>query len=151
MDTSLEAIQKAMQESGVGLRENIEGLEEAMLKKEQVEYDLYHHFFPGIYIREVLIPKGALVLGHYHKTECLNIFLKGKATLVDDNGSTSTIEAPMMFMSKPGRKLAYAIEDMTWQNIFLTDETNIEKLEEMYFDMSDNFLSSRERGELCQQ
>ena len=147
MDTNLEVMQK----TGVAIRENIDEVEKLMLEKDQVECDVQHYFFPGMYIREVSIPKGTLALGHYHKTKHLNIFLKGKATFIDDKGEASTIEAPMMFMSKPGRKIAYAVETMVWQNIFLTEETSIEKLEEALLDKSDYFLSLQERSKLCQQ
>jgi len=122
-----------------------------MLQREQAEYQEIHHFFPGMYIREAFIPKGTFVVGHYHKTEHLNIFLKGKATLINDKGEATVMEAPMMFMAKPGRKIAYADEDMVWQNIFVTDETDIDKLEDMLLDKSEYYLSTQERSKLCQQ
>jgi hypothetical protein len=38
----------------------------------------------------------------------------------------------MTFVGKPGRKVAYIIETVVFQNIYATDETDIEKLENMF-------------------
>lgn len=136
MDCNIEVAK----ETGLSIREHVGEVEKIMLEEEQVECNVYHHFHKGLYVREVHIPKGTFVIGHYHKTEHLNVFLKGKATFIDYDGNVATMEAPMMFSSQPGRKIAFAIEDMVWQNIFPTDEKNIEKIEAMYLDKSDCFM-----------
>jgi hypothetical protein len=43
-------------------------------------------------------------------------------------------------MAKPGRKIAYIIETVVFQNIYSTPETDIEKLENMCVDNSKDFL-----------
>lgn len=146
MDFSLEKLQ----ENALSIRENIGEVEKVMLKEDQAECNVYHHFHQGIYVREVHIPKGAFVIGHHHKTNHLNVFLKGKATFIDAEGVVATMEAPMMFSSPPGRKIAFAEEDMVWQNIFATEETNIEKLEDMFLDKTDYFLE-QQTGDIRQE
>jgi len=42
----------------------------------------------------------------------------------------------MTFMAKPGRKVAYIVETVVFQNIYSTSETDIEKLENMCVDNS---------------
>ena len=108
---------------------NIELAEKMLLPEPQVECPVYNHFMPGIYIREMHIPKGTLVIGHEHIVESTNVFLKGKLKLLQEDGSWQELEAPMMFKGKLGRKVAIALEDCVWQNIFATDETDIEVLE----------------------
>lgn len=123
---------------------DIDDMERAMLKIEQVEglsvdCPVIHRFSPGLYIREVFIPADTLALGHFQKTEHLNIFLQGKIMMLSDNGEKVELKAPMMFTGKPGRKLGYIREDVVWLNIYPTSETNIEKLEETYLDKSDGW------------
>jgi hypothetical protein len=43
-------------------------------------------------------------------------------------------------MAKPGRKIAYIIETVVFQNIYSTSETDIEKLENMLVDNSKELL-----------
>jgi hypothetical protein len=95
-----------------------------------------HHFGPGIYVREVHIPKGALALGHAQKFEHLNVMLKGKVAMPSPDGGLKIIEAPSIYTGQPGRKFGYVLEDVVWQNIYATDETDIDKLEAMFLDKS---------------
>ena len=91
---------------------------------------------PNIYIREVTIPAGTLSIGHYQKTEHLNIMLAGRVTMVNEDGSKTEISAPQVFVSKPGRKIGYIHEKMVWQNVYATFETDVEKLESMFLEKS---------------
>ena len=108
-----------------------ESLAKTELQKPQVDCPVVHRFGPGIYIREIFVPAGTFIIGHYHKYAHTNIMLKGKATLVMEDGTISQLQAPFLYVGTPGRKMAHVHEDMVWQNIYATDETDIEKLEEM--------------------
>ena len=99
----------------------------------QVECPVQHHFGPGVYVRECAMPAGSIVVGHYHRQSSLNVMLKGRMVLLVD-GQVTVIEAPYMTISGPGRKAAYVLEDVVWQNIWATEETDIEKLEDMFVD-----------------
>jgi len=116
--------------------EPIEALEADMLKMDQVDCPVIHRFSPGLYIREVSIPAGTLAIGHFQKTEHLNIFLQGRVLIMGDNGKARELAAPMIFAGKPGRKFGYIKEDVVWLNVYPTDETDIDTLEEMYLDKS---------------
>ena len=110
--------------------EHVQSLENIVVCVPQAEGAVIHRFAPGLYIREVRAPGGILAIGHYQKTEHLNVFLKGKVTVINDDGSTTDLSAPMMFIGKPGRKCGYIHEEMIWQNIYPTTETDVEKIEE---------------------
>lgn len=125
----------AVQEAGT-MVEKIDSLQTHMLAMPQAKCNVFHRFAPGIYIREVSISAGTLVVGHIHKHEHLNLLLKGKVVLLNDDGTTVTYTAPAMLVGKPGRKVAYVEEDMVWQNIYATSETDVEKLEEELLDKS---------------
>ncbi len=111
--------------------ECIDKLEVEILKQSQIEAPVYHHFSPGIYIREINMKADSFAIGHWQKTEHLNVFLKGRVSMVNDDGTISELKAPMMFIGKPGKKCGYIHEDVVWLNIYATEETDTEKLEDM--------------------
>lgn len=121
----------------------VDTLEVEMLKQEQEQCPVYHHFSPGLYIREVNLPAGIVAIGHRQRKKHLNIFLKGKVSIINDDGSVSDIEAPMLFTGKPGRKCGYIHEDTVWLNIYPTDERDIETLEATFLDKSQNWQDAQ--------
>lgn len=116
--------------------EKLELLEDHMLDLPQVECPVVHHFGPGIYIREVHLPAGIFAVGHAQRFEHLNIMLKGAVAMVGDDGQLKIIRAPTIFTGQPGRKFGYVLEDTIWQNVYATDETDIDILEATYLDKS---------------
>jgi hypothetical protein len=117
----------------------IEALEREMLKLPQAPCGVRHHFIAGLYIRELKIAADTYAIGHKHKLSHINILLKGKVAMVAPDGSTVELVAPYTFIGAPGRKVGYIREDMTWLNIFQTDETDVSKLEGILFDKSEAF------------
>ncbi len=110
----------------------VETLEEIMLEQPQADCPVIHRFGPSVYIREIRLPAGAFVVGAHHKTEHLNIMLTGRVTVRTDDGRVEDLTAPMIFVGKPGKKIGYVHEDVVWQNVYSTDETDIETLERMF-------------------
>lgn len=119
---------------------DIDALERDFLQQEQVDCPVVHRFGPGIYVREVHMPAGAYIIGHRHKTTHLNVMLTGRLGLLNDDETETILEAPQTFVAPPGRKMAYIYEDVVWQNIHVTDETDVEKLEDMFLDKSPAYL-----------
>lgn len=116
--------------------EKVQTLEKHFLNEKQADCPVTHIFAPNIYIRQVAIPAGTFSIGHYQTTEHLNIMLKGRVTMVNEDGSHSELVAPQTFVAKPGRKIGYIHEDMIWQNVYSTNETDVEKLEAMFLHKS---------------
>lgn len=116
-----------------------EDLELIMLVEEQVECPVVHHFGPGIYIRELSMKAGTLAIGHRQKFDHVNIVLKGKVAVLGDNGQVNIIEAPMMFVGKPGRKIGMVLEDLVWQNVYATELTDVDEIETHFLDKSMNW------------
>ena len=122
---------------------------EAVVRKiadfEQIELPLTHHFSPGIYMREIFMPKGAFVIGHKHKTQHLNVVLSGSARVMVD-GQIYDIQAPYIMESGPGvRKVLFIEEDMRWATVHVNsdEERNVAKLEERLIDVSEEFLKAK--------
>jgi len=89
-----------------------------------------HFFAPGVYLRTLFIPKGYVLVGAIHKTETLNILLKGKISVMTSNGEYIVAKAPYIFAAKPGQKVGYAIEDVWYANIF-PNVDNIEDIKQL--------------------
>ena len=135
-------------------RRDILNLEEAM--RDMPGYDdggkeicrIKHYFAPGVYAREMWMPKDCLITGKIHMTEHLNILSQGKVS-VSNRGESITMEAPYTFVSPIGTKRAiYAHEDSTWTTIHVTDLTDPEEIEEEIiaetFSRLDGFLARRD-------
>ena len=97
----------------------------------QVDCQTKHYFGPSIYIREVTMPAGAVVIGKPHRKEHMCVMLQGRMIVVDAEGNQKELVAPMTFVGGAGRKVAYILETTVFQNILATDETNIDVLENM--------------------
>jgi hypothetical protein len=129
-------------------KEKVQILESTFLKQPQVDCPVVHRFGPNIYIREVTIPAGSLSIGHYQKTTHLNNMLTGRVTIINEDGSHTELIAPQTFVSKPGRKIGYIHETIVWQNIYATDETDVEKLEAMFLDKSQTWQEHQKNQHL---
>jgi len=118
---------------------NVEEAEKAMLQLPQVDCPLVHHFGPNLCIREVFMPKGTMAVGHKQKFKHMNVLLKGKVMMLNEDGSTKILEAPFIFEGEPGRKIGYVLEDMVWQNIYATDLKDSNEVEEFFVEKSENW------------
>jgi len=115
----------------VPARERVDRLEAAMLALPQTECPVRHHFAPGVYAREITIPKDTVLVGVVHKRDNLVVLSAGRLRLVTDDG-TVEIAAPHTLLCKAGAKnAAVALEDSVWTNFFATDETDTDKLVEL--------------------
>jgi len=123
---------------------SVDALENKLLDVDQVDCPVVHRFGPGVYIREVTLPAGTLAIGHRHKFAHINIVLKGTVLVLNDNGTSSEIEAPFVYTSQPGRKVVLAKTEVVWQNIFATTERDVETLEAYLLDKSDAWLEDSE-------
>jgi len=114
----------------VARRDKIDKLESMLAELPQGEAPVTHHYAKGVYGREMLIPKGTILIGKIHRYETLNVFVKGDMTIITEQGK-KRIQAPMIIVSAPGTKRGgYAHEDSIWLCIHGTEETNLDKIEQ---------------------
>lgn len=125
-------------------RAELERAEGKMLQGVQPVTFLKHHFAPGIYVREIWMPAGAIILGHEHTGDHLNIVVSGKF-LLRAEGCVRQISAgptPVTFRSKAGvRKALYIIEDTTYMTVHENPDNcrDIPTLEERFTKPSATF------------
>jgi hypothetical protein len=123
----------------------LDTIEAMMLAAPQIEISVSHHFGPGIYIRSGFMPAGVQAIGHAHKKPHMNMLAQGKLAIACD-GIVRVIEAPYLFASDGGRKLVYVMEDAVLMNIYATDETDIDVIEETFVDKSDAWRDAHQRA-----
>lgn len=122
------------------LSQKVEVLLAKSLERPQLDCQTKHYFGPGIYIREVTMPAGAVVIGKPHRKEHMCVMLQGRMIIVDSDGNKKELVAPLTFVGGPGRKVAYILETTVFQNILATEETDIEVLENMLVDNTQPML-----------
>jgi quercetin dioxygenase-like cupin family protein len=111
-----------------------------------------HHFAPGVYLREFFLPKGMYFTSKIHKTTHFLIVASGKTKIVSEKGE-QIIVGPTVLLTTPGTKRAvYGIEDTTFFTVHVSEETDLEKLEDNLiaksFDDTDLIEATKKIGEL---
>lgn len=128
--------------------EALEQLEGDWLRnnRPQVGVDIRHRFGPGVYLRELTVPAGTIVVGHHHKFAHTNLMTQGRITLFKPDGTRLEITPPFTMVAPPGRKVFFAHEKSVWVNVYATDQTDVDVLEEMLLDKTQTHqLSEGER------
>jgi quercetin dioxygenase-like cupin family protein len=92
---------------------------------------LKHSFAPGVYVREIFIPKGTLIVGKIHKHAHPNFLMKGEVSVYTEDGGIERLKAPLSMISPAGTKrVVYAHEDTLWITVHVTNETDLKNIEE---------------------
>lgn len=132
-------------------REDLMRLEETLLKiPGAVKGDsdlmpLKHSFAEGVYVREIFIPKGTILTGKIHRHSHPNFLMKGEVIVATEYGGREHLKAPMSMISKAGTKRAIiALEDTVWVTVHVTDETDLQKIEDYVIAPSYEALNSLE-------
>lgn len=116
------------------MRARVDRLESALIDTPQIDCPVRHHFAPGIYAREIFIPKGTVLVGAVHKTDNLVIVSQGRLQMVTEHG-TREVQAGDTVLCKAGTKnAAVALEDCRWTNILHNPDntTDTAELVEMF-------------------
>lgn len=111
---------------------------------------LKHSFSNGIYVREIFIPKGMIVVGRIHKHEHPNFLLQGSVIVATESQGLQKLTAPVSMISPAGTKRALiTLEDVIWVTVHRTGETDPTKMvDELTYETYEEF--ERYTGEsLC--
>ena len=128
---------------------NILALEKLILSEEQIDLELKHTIHDGIYIREMYIPKGVLLVGKRHRNETINILTKGTMT-ISEGTESFTISAPYTFIGdKFAKKAGYAHEDSIWVNIIRTDLDDLEEIEKQVIIQEEEYSMLTGKDSVC--
>ncbi len=109
---------------------------------------LKHTFVDGAYVREIFMPKGVMLTSKIHKIKHPYFVMKGKCSVVTEDG-VQEITAPFQGITEPGTKrLLYMHEDTVWITVHVTNETDLEKIEEQVIAKTFDELPLERKGEL---
>ncbi len=114
-----------------------------------IDLKVEHQFFNGMYWRKLYIPKGVTLIGKRHREVTMNMLIKGSMVIYDEHSSIN-IEAGWYGESdKFTKKAGYAYEDSVFVNIHVTDETDLDKLEEMFIIEEDEYIALSGKENKC--
>lgn len=124
--------------SNLVARNRILALQDAMLalpeeytKASMAACVVTHHFAPGLYVREMLIPEGTVIIGKLHRHAHANTVSLGKLEVATEFDKYQ-IHAPYTFVSEPGTKrVVVALTDVIWTTYHLnpSDTRDLAELE----------------------
>tara|TARA_Y100000310_G_C20194050_1_gene583808 strand:- start:96 stop:605 length:510 start_codon:yes stop_codon:yes gene_type:complete len=130
-DSSLQSFADSISTNRDIIKNTAQALKEKIESGELIEQDcpVVHRFSPGLYLREILMPKGTRIIGKIHATEHFNVVLTGRCTVITVEGIME-IEAPYTFISKAGiQKVVIVHDDCQWQTLHVTNKTEIDEIE----------------------
>jgi hypothetical protein len=91
---------------------------------------LKHSFADGCYVREIFNPAHELIVTKIHKKAHPFFLLKGEMSILTEEG-VKRIKAPYYGITPAGTKrLIYTHEDVVFVTVHVTNETDLEKIEE---------------------
>lgn len=122
------------QEHNLVSAEKIDAVVGKMLQMPQAECPIKNYVGGGVYIREITIEAGVFSIGHYQNFEHMNNLVEGRVIMLEPDGTTKELAAPLTFTYREGNKAGYILERMVWQNIYPNpdNETDLEVLENRF-------------------
>lgn len=119
-----EAIGRALMEAAkTPSREQIDTLEAGLLQMPQIDIPVQHRFAEqeGLYAREIVIPKGALMTGRVHKHQHVSVMVRGDMTVLTEAGM-QRVKGYHCWICEPGTKrVGYAHEETVWLTVHHTE------------------------------
>jgi hypothetical protein len=111
--------------------DRLDKLEVQLSQQPQIDCPLLHYFTPGLYIREIFMPTGALIISKIHNTEHPFVISKGSAYVKVNDWHWELLEAPYTGITYPGtRRVLYIEEDCVWTTFHPTDITPVDRSDE---------------------
>jgi len=113
----------------VPTRAEIVGLQEALAVAPVrcVLPEPVHRFAPGMYMRELIVPAGMLIVGKIHRYDHFLMVMSGRALVISEFGN-QVVTAGHISVSKAGvKRVVYGLEDTR----FITLHTNKEDTQDL--------------------
>lgn len=108
------------------------------------QYEPEHIFTEGLYTRVLTIPAHHFCIGKVHRFKTLNILLQGEIIIyVAENQPPKIFKAPAIFESlEQTRKIGYALSEVKFANVHITNETDLEIIENNFVIPESELLDS---------
>lgn len=103
-------------------REQITRLQSAMVPLQCEQPVPGHHFAPGMYLRELTVPAGMVIVGKIHKHAHFLLVISGLARVVSEFGD-EIVGAGYIAVSQPGvKRVVHAIEETHFVTVHVNKE-----------------------------
>ena len=97
----------------------------------EIDLGIVHHFSDGVYARQMALPKDHFAVTHAHEYDHLSILASGRV-IVEIDGNSEEFAAPACINISAGKHhRIVALEDSVWFCVHATDETDVDKLDEV--------------------
>lgn len=124
------ALRDAMLDSlpAIVTRDQVERLEQFVLKAPQIDLKTTHVLSGGVYARTIFIPAGTVLTGATHRKDHVNV-LQGDIVVTTDEGM-KRLTGHHVLPTRAGMKRAgWALGDTWWTTLIRTDKTNLNEIE----------------------
>ena len=130
----LEIIQNAFIENND--QEGIHGDGENLVNCE--DFPITNHFSDGLYMRQMKMQAGSMVISAMHHTNHFWFLLSGKVDVIADEENVEHIAPCWSYSLKGTKRLIKCIEDCVWINIIAnpTNTKDMEKVEKSFFSIT---------------
>lgn len=133
----------------VPTREKIQRLQETMLPMQTEQPEPRHFFAPGMYMRELVVPSGMLMVGKIHKHAHFLMVLKGKAEVISEFGRM-VVEAGHLSVSPAGvKRVVLALEDTQFVTVHVNknDSQDLQIIEAEHIEPEVLSLNDKDKQE----
>jgi len=105
-------------------------------------YPVKHYFTPGLYVREITMPEGAVLTSKIHKTEHPFVISKGKCLVyLNREDGWKELSSPYIGITKPNtRRILAILEETVWTTFHVTDLTDLLEIEDTLLESYENKL-----------
>ena len=103
---------------------------QAKTGEEMPDIPITHHLSDGLYLRKMVMPVGALVIGKIHKHEHQIVVLSGHVLVVTEDGIDDLRGGDLRIYRAGIKRVLYADEETVWLNIHPTSKATIEEIED---------------------
>lgn len=107
----------------------IKRFEACVAQMPQKAMPVNHHFAPGVYLRELILDAGDLVVGKLHKTQHFLLITKGRVECRTEDGMRM-LAAGDIVTTMPGMKRVLLAHERTHMvTVHVTDKTDLAEIE----------------------
>jgi len=115
------------------------------------DFPITNHFSDGLYMRQMKMQAGSMVISAMHHTNHFWFLLSGKVDVIADEENVEHIAPCWSYSLKGTKRLIKCIEDCVWINIIAnpTNTKDMEKVEKSFFSITLDEYNKKEK--LCQE
>jgi hypothetical protein len=129
-------------------RRNFAALAQALSELDTAfEHPYWHYEADGLFGRRAIAKAGSCIVTYIHKKEHFTVALRGCCLVVDQDGNKTEVEAPQVFVTKPGTQRALiALTEVEWFCVYPNEGEMPEDPEEVFccktFEEYDEFIKA---------